>query len=265
MEQGASDVWDSGDALERYVGRWSRLVAGAFLKWLGVTPREHWLDVGCGPGALTETILRDASPLAVTGVDPSEQYVAFARARIKDSRVTFEVGNAMALVAQSGTYDTAVAGLVLNFVPQAETAVAEMARVTRPGGSVAAYVWDYAECMGLMRQFWDAAVALDPSAIGLDEGRRFPLCRSQPLAHLFNDTGLHDVQVRAIDVPTVFRDFDDYWKPFLGGQGPAPGYAMSLTEERRAMLRERIHSSLPIEPDGSIHLTARAWAVRGTR
>jgi hypothetical protein len=94
--------------------------------------------------------------------------------------------------------------------------------------------------------------------------RRFPLCRSQPLAQLFSGTGMHDVQVRAIDVPTVFRDFDDYWSPFLSGQGPAPGYAMALTEERRVMLRERIHASLPIEPDGSIHLTARAWAARGT-
>jgi hypothetical protein len=129
---------------------------------------------------------------------------------------------------------------------------------------VAAYVWDYAEGMGPIRQFWDAAVALDPSATGLDEGRRFPLCRSQSLAQLFSGTGMHDVQVRAIDVPTVFRDFDDYWSPFLSGQGPAPGYAMALTEERRVMLRERIHASLPIEPDGSIHLTARAWAARGT-
>jgi hypothetical protein len=154
---------------------------------------------------------------------------------------------------------------VLNFVPQAETAVAEMARVTRQGGTVAAYVWDYAEGMGLMRHFWDAAVALDASAIVLDEGRRFPLCRPGPLATLFNDTGLHDVQVRALEVPTVFRDFEDYWSPFLGGQGPAPGYAMSLTEERRSILRERIRARLPIDPDGSIHLTARAWAVRGTR
>jgi SAM-dependent methyltransferase len=221
--------------------------------------------VGCGPGALTETILNAASPIAVTGIDASDQYIAFARARIKDSRVTLEVGNAMALAAQTATYDAAVAGLVLNFVPDADTAVAEMARVTRPGGMVGAYVWDYAEGMGLMRKFWDAVVALDRSAIELDEGRRFPLCRSQPLAQLFSGAGLREVQVRPIDVPTVFRDFDDYWSPFLGGQGPAPGYAMSLTEEPRATLRARIRSTLPFEPDGSIHLNARAWAVRGNR
>jgi len=119
--------------------------------------------------------------------------------------------------------------------------------------------------MYLMRRFWDAAVALDPSAITLDEGRRFPLCRPQPLEALFVDAGLEDVQVRAIDVPTVFSNFDDYWSPFLGGQGPAPGYAMSLTEERRALLRERIRAGLAIESDDSLHLTARAWAVCGRR
>jgi SAM-dependent methyltransferase len=217
MEQSASDVWDSGEALERYVGRWSRVVAAAFLRWLDVPPHARWLDVGCGPGALTETILRLASPEAVAGIDPSEHNLEFARDRIKDLRVTFEVGNAMALAAQTATYDAAVAGLVLNFVLQAGTAVAEMARVTRPGGHVAAYVWDYADGMALMRKFWDAAVASDPSAIGLDEGQRFPLCRPEPLTRVFNGAGLTDVQVRAIDVPTVFRDFDDYWSPFLGG------------------------------------------------
>jgi SAM-dependent methyltransferase len=263
MEQGARDIWDSGDALEHYVGRWSRMVARAFLQWLGMPPHSRWLDVGCGPGALTETILSAASPIAVTGIDPSDQYIAFARARIKDSRVTLEVGDAMALAAQTATYNAAVAGLVLNFVPDADAAVAEMARVTRPGGLVGAYVWDYAVGMGLMRKFWDAAVALDPLAIELDEGRRFPLCRSQPLAQLFSGAGLREVQVRPIEIRTVFRDFDDYWSPFLEGQGPAPGYAMSLTEERRAKLRERIRSTLPFEPDGSIHLNARAWAVRG--
>jgi ubiquinone/menaquinone biosynthesis C-methylase UbiE len=108
--------------------------------WLDVPPGARWLDVGCGPGALSETILSVASPLAVTGVDPSTQYVAFARSRVKDSRAMFAVGNTMALAAQTSTYDAAVAGLVLNFVTQAETAVAEMARVTRPGGLVAAYV-----------------------------------------------------------------------------------------------------------------------------
>lgn len=128
---------------------------------------------------------------------------------------------------------------------------------------VAAYVWDYAGKMELMRYFWDAAVALDPAAYELDEGRRFPVCQPEPLAKLFAEAGLHRVEVRPIDVPTDFRDFDDYWSPFLGGQAPAPGYAMSLSEEGRAKLRERIRSKLPIAEDRAIHLIARAWAVRG--
>ncbi len=158
-----------------------------------------------------------------------------------------------------------VSGLVLNFVPEPERAVSEMSRVARPGGIVAAYVWDYAEDMRMMRHFWDAAVELDPSARELDEGRRFPLCKPQPLIDLFRKAGLGGVEARAIDVPTVFRDFDDYWSPFLGGQAPAPGYAMSLNEERRAALRERIRARLPMNSRGEHHLTARAWAVRGVR
>jgi hypothetical protein len=118
--------------------------------------------------------------------------------------------------------------------------------------------------MQLMRHFWDAAAELDPSATELDEGRRFPLCRPEPLKQLFNDAGLKDVVVRAVDIPTVFGDFDEYWTPFLGGQGPAPSYAVSLSEERRAALRERIRSRLPASSDGSIHLMARAWAARGS-
>jgi hypothetical protein len=156
-----------------------------------------------------------------------------------------------------------VSGLVLNFVPQPRGAVIDMARVARAGGAVAAYVWDYAEKMELMRYFWDAAVALDQSALELDEGRRFAICQPSPLTELFKDAGLQQVEVCPIDIPTAFRDFDDYWSPFLGGQGPAPGYAMSLSEERRGALRERIRSNLPTANDGSIPLVARAWAVRG--
>jgi hypothetical protein len=116
----------------------------------------------------------------------------------------------------------------------------------------------------MMRRFWDAAIALDSNAIPLDEGRRFPVCHPEPLGNLFRDAGLDDVSARPIDVRTTFKDFDDYWTPFLGGQAPAPGYCMSLTEDRRAALRDRIRASLPINKDGSIHLIARAWAVRGT-
>jgi hypothetical protein len=152
--------------------------------------------------------------------------------------------------------------LVLNSVPTPARALASMAGAVRSGGTVAIYVWDCAGRMQLMRHFWDAAVALNPAALELDEGRRFPMCSPTPLAALFQQAGLRDVETRAIDVPTVFRDFDDYWSPFLGGQAPAPGYCMSLPEDRRAALRERIRGGLPVRADGSSHLIARAWAVR---
>ena len=139
-----------------------------------------------------------------------------------------------------------------------------MRRVTQPGGTVAAYVWDYAGEMQLMRYFWDAAVALKPAAREFDEGIRFPVCRPEPLIALFSTAGLLDVAVKAIDVPTVFKDFDDYWSPFLAGQGPAPGYCTSLSEADRVVLRDRIRAALPVAVDGSIPLIARAWAVRGT-
>ncbi|MBA2276823.1 MAG: class I SAM-dependent methyltransferase [Chloroflexia bacterium] len=263
----STEAWDNAGAYEQYVGRWSRLVARDFLGWLAVPAGGRWLDVGCGTGALSRTILDMAQPATVLGVDPSERYVAYARERIADPRARFEVGDARALPVADAAFDAVVSGLVLNFVPAADRAgaVAEMCRAARPGGVAAAYVWDYAEGMRLMRQFWDAAVTLDAAAWDLDEGRRFPFCQPEPLAAPFHGAGLGDVVVRAIDVPTVFRDFDDYWTPFLGGQGAAPAYTMSLSEDRRAALRERIRSRLPFAPDGSIRLTARAWAVRGSR
>jgi SAM-dependent methyltransferase len=184
---------------------------------------------------------------------------------VNDPRVGFDVGDARNLKAASATFDAVVSGLVLNFVAEPELALSEMVRVVRPGGTVAAYVWDYAEGMQMMRHFWDAAVALDPGARELDEGSRFTVCSPEPLEGLFRSTGLDNVEVRAIDVPTVFRDFDDYWSPFLGGRAPAPAYAMSLSEERRAELRERIRASLPTNAKGEHHLTARAWAARGIR
>jgi SAM-dependent methyltransferase len=258
-----TDTWSSGAAYEPYVGRWSRLVAREFLAWLSDPQGSRWLDVGCGSGALTQTILQVAEPSAVTGVDPAEGYMAYARASTPDARAHFTVGDAEALSAEPSAYDAVVSGLVLNFVADPARAVAEMARVTRPSGTVAAYVWDYAGQMQLIRHFWDAAVSLDPQARELDEGQRFPLCHPEPLAHLFAGAGLREVLTRAIDVPTVFRDFDDYWSPFLGGQGPAPSYLMSLDDERRVALRERLRATLPVAADGSISLIARAWAVRG--
>ena len=261
----SKEFWGSGDSYEPYVGRWSRLIAKEFIRWLALPENSRWLDVGCGTGALTQTILEMANPKQLKGIDRSEDYVEFAHSRVNDPRAEFEVGNAQTLSFESETFDAVVSGLVLNFVPQPDQMIAEMARVVHNGGMVALYVWDYAGKMQMMRHFWNAVAALDPAARDLDEGRRFPVCNPDSLRTLFQNTGLFQVEVHPIDISTDFKDFNDYWAPFLGGQGPAPGYAMSLSEEQRARLRQRIYNSLPFALDGSIPLAARAWAVRGTK
>lgn len=264
-ERQSGEVWAVGEGYESYVGRWSRQVAREFVDWLGVPAGARWLDVGCGTGALIEAVLERAPPAAVSGIDRSEGYVQHLRARLRHGSVELRTGDAQDLPYEDKSFEAVISGLVLNFVPDAAKMVAEMARVVRPGGIVAAYVWDYAGEMQLMRRFWDAAAALDARAAELDEGQRFPICRPEPLRQLFASTGLGGVNTRAIDIATVFRDFDDYWSPFLSGEGPAPGYCVSLSEERRLALRERLRETLPVERDGSIHLVARAWAVRGTK
>ena len=256
------DSWNEGAPYERYVGRWSRRVAAEFLEWLAPPPSLRWLDVGCGTGALTEAIAERCSPAELVGVDPSAGFVTTARGRLGE-RAGFHVGDALALPVPAASADVVVSGLVLNFVPDAAAALREMRRVTRESGTIAAYVWDYAARMELMRHFWDAAVALFPRARDLDEGVRFPLCAPAALERAFRAAELGGIEVAPIDVETRFRDFDDYWNPFLGAQGPAPAFAMSLDPESRERLRERIRERLPIQPDGTIALVARAWAVRG--
>lgn len=257
-------MWGRGDPYEQYVGRWSRRVAPLFLDWLGAAEGLDWVDVGCGTGALTAAILDGCAPASVVGVDPADGFVEAARERLGD-RATFVAGDAVALPLPDASADAVVSALVLNFVAEPHAAVEEALRVARPGGTVAASVWDYAGRMDLMRRFWDAAAALDSEASRLDEGARFPLAHPDALAALLAAAGCADVATTAIDIPTVFADFEDYWSPFLGGQGPAPAYAMSLDAVAREALRARLEETLPREADGSIALTARAWAVRGVR
>ena len=262
-ESGTGQVWTSGDAYEPYVGRWSRRVAAPFLDWIGAPPGLRWLDIGCGTGALSQTILASAEPGLVRGVDPSPAFVAHASAQVTDPRVSFQIADAMALPFERASFDVCVSGLVLNFVPDAWDAVTEMRRVTSGSGLIGAYVWDYAGEMQMLRHFWSAAGELDSTAVELDEGARFNLCRPAELRRCFEESGLSEVDVTNLDIHTVFRDFDDYWQPFLGGQAPAPAYLASLDGEARARLRELVQSRLPIAADGSIALLARAWAVKG--
>jgi SAM-dependent methyltransferase len=240
-------VWEQGGPYERYVGRWSRVVAARFVEWVGPGSEERWLDVGCGTGALTAAAR--AAGVQVAGVDRSAGFLR--------GRSGVAVGDGTALPVRDGCVDRVVSGLVLNFLPDPARGAAEMARA---GGAVAAYVWDYAEGMVPIKLFWDTAAALDPVAAGLQEGLRFPLCRPGPLADLFAD--LDDVGTTAIDIEAGFADFDDYWTPFLGGQGPAPAYCAGLDPAARDRLRDALHAELG---DGPFSLPVRAWAVRGAR
>jgi SAM-dependent methyltransferase len=264
MNDKVREAWGSGDRYEQYVGRWSRVVAREFLAWLGLPSGQPWADVGCGTGALVQGILDTSAPRAIFAIDRAKGFIGAARAGIPDRRVRFALADATALPWASASCAACVSGLMLNFVPNALAVVQEMARVTRPRGQVALYVWDYGGGMEMMRHFWDAAVEVSPADATLDEAGRFPLCQPEPLKTLFETAGLSAVAVRPIVIPTVFRDFDDYWTPFLGKQGPAPTYLAALDADTREQIRAVLRARLRPAADGSIALTAQAWAVRGT-
>jgi ubiquinone/menaquinone biosynthesis C-methylase UbiE len=257
-----TDTWERGSPYEQYIGRWSRKIAPLFLAWLEQPASKRWLDVGCGTGALSAAILDHCSPSSLVGVEPSEGFLKLAVQNLA-GKAHFLAGNAAALPLGGGECDVVVSGLVLNFVPALPAALSEMRRVTRPGGTIAAYVWDYADRMEVIKSFWDAAASLDPAAAQLHEGTRFPVCSQSALKEAFETAGLTEVQTIPLDLVAEFADFEDYWRPFLGGQGPAPAYAMSLSEEQRTALRDKLKAGLPSAPGRTIALGARAWAVRG--
>jgi trans-aconitate methyltransferase len=258
-----AENWGAGDAYEKYVGRWSHKTAIEFLRWLALPHGIAWADIGCGTGALTFVILNSCEPSSIRGIDSSSGFVAHARQRIRDPRTEFEIGDATSLPWDSKFFDVAVSGLVLNFVRDHESMIREMVRVTKPGGKIAAYVWDYAGGMQMLRRFWDAAITVSPNDAQLDQAERFPLCQPQPLQALFERANLSSVSVRAIDIPTVFETFEDYWIPFLGRQGAAPTYLASADNDLRERIRSYLKSSLTSTAEGRIVLSARAWAVQG--
>ncbi|MDN3029255.1 class I SAM-dependent methyltransferase [Streptomyces sp. S.PB5] len=264
MTERGFDVWAAGDAYERYMGRWSRLVADEFLRWLSWPPGARWLDIGCGSGALASTAAVRCRPRTLLGLDGSAGFVTTARASTPDP-ARFAMADAQALPVRDACFDVAVSGLVLNFLPAPGAALTEAVRVVRPGGLVAAYVWDYAEGMEFLRRFWDAATAVDPSAAAHDEGRRFPVCEKSALRRLWSEAGLTGVTVAPLGITTRFPRFDDLWDPFLSGQGPAPGYLAALPPATRERLRQALRERVPGGTDGAITLRARAWAVKGRR
>jgi SAM-dependent methyltransferase len=259
----ANDKWAAGATYEDFMGRWSRLLAPRFVSWLGVRPIAHWLDVGCGTGALSDAICAGAHPASVVACDSSESFVEYARQRQVDRQISFVVAAVGRLPTRDGGFDSVTSAFALNFFPAPEAAIEEMRRIAAKDGLVSACVWDYAGRMEFLRRFWDAAAAVDPNASVLDEGRRFPICRPDALEMLFRRAGLGRVVCESIEIQTRFPGFTEFWTPFLGGTGPAPSYVATLEPRQREALAEYLSSSLPRESDGSICLVARAWVVRG--
>jgi SAM-dependent methyltransferase len=258
------DSWALGSAYEDFMGRWSRRLATQFVSWLRIPPGVHWLDVGCGTGSLANAICSLADPASVVGCDPAERFIEFARDHSQDARISFVAAGVGSLPRRAGGYGSVTSLLAMNFLPDPEAAVEEMRSVSAPQGTVSACVWDYGDRMEFLRHFWDAAATVDSAARALDEGKRFPLCHPDRLTRLFRSAGLVDIRGNAIEIPTTFANFRDYWQPFLGGTGPAPSYVASLDADRRATLSRKLEETMPQAPDGTIALIARAWAVRGT-
>ena len=251
------------DAYERRIGRWSRHAAVQFLGWLDLPAGGRWLDVGAGTGAITAAISAACAPALLVGSDASAADLRYGRAQRQDGGAALVVADAVAFPIYSATFDAVVSALLLNHLHDPALAVAEMLRVSRPGGTVAAYVWDFGGAMQPLRLFWDAAIAVDPAAAARDQAAKFPICSLERLGALFSASGLHDVDTRALDVAADFQSFADLWEPLVTGDGSVVDYARSLPRERLLALRDRLRQSAPPAPDGSIHLIARALAVRG--
>jgi len=261
MTQSEFDAWSAGQSYEHYMGRWSRRIAAKFVDWIDAPANADWVEIGCGTGALTQAVLSAAAPRSILSTDKSSDFVTHVEAQLADDRAMFRVADALALPCADASADIVISALVLNFVPDKQAALAEMRRVVRPGGLVAFYVWDYpGGGMGFIDAFWKAAAEVDPDALDLDESARFQFCNKEGLAELCGDAGASDVEISAIEVETLFPDFDALWRPFTLGAGPAPGYVKSLSEERQQKLKGHLASKFAkLE---TVALPARAWAVK---
>lgn len=257
-------MFADAEAYERFMGRWSRLVAPLLVDFAALPDTGRILDVGSGTGALAAEIALRKPAARVTGIDPSKEYVAFASARNPfPQRADFETGDAQALPFPDRIFAASASLLVFNFIPDAAKALGEVRRVARPGAPVAAAVWDYGGRMSMLRVFWDAAVEIDPAAEKRDE-KHMPLCRAGELAALWKQVGLTEVDERPLEISMSFRSFADFWEPFLLGQGPAGAYVRTLNGQRQDALRAAVERRLPRSAaSGPFSLTARVWAVRG--
>lgn len=254
-----------GDGYELVMGRWSRRLAEPFLDFAGIQDGERVLEVGCGTGRLAQAIVERSRPSEVRAIDLAAAYVDYARSRNRDPRVVFEVGDACAIEFADRTFDRVFSMLVLHFVPQAGQAIAEMRRVSKPGGVVAAAVWDVRGGFVANRMFFDTAAALDPKA---SERRAWnytrPMTKPGELARAWREAGLQDVAESTLSIRMEFTSFDDHWAPYDGRDGPAVEYVATLGKAERLRLIDAVRAAyLDGDPDGPRSYAALAWAVKG--
>ncbi len=251
-------------AYDQFMGRWSRLLAPHMIQFAEIPDCGRILDAGCGIGAMAFTIAKLRSCCQIVGIDTSKEYVSYAESCNHFDRVHFKVGDIENLVFSDEVFDSTLSMLVLNFIPNAPKALSEMIRVTRPGGHVVAAVWDYGDRMEMLRLFWDAAVTVDPNAGRLHE-RHLPLCHAGELSRLWRSAGLYDIHEQPLEVKMSFKSFQDYWEPFLLGQGPAGAYAKQISRDRLLILREEVKKQLKLQDEATpFILHGRVWAVRGS-
>ena len=261
-EYGWRAGFQNAEAYERFMGRWSRRLAPLLIRFAGLADGERVLDIGCGTGSLTFTLAETANLAAITGVDLTSGFLDFARARNTDPRIGFERGDARALPFADNSFDRAFAMLVLHFIPDAARAVAEMRRVVRPGGTVAAAVWDNYGGQPHIRMIWDIAAVLDPE---LERPLFRPMSAPGEMEEAWRALGLLEIEQTSLMICVDFASFEDFWSPFLLGEGPHGQYVAGLTEPARAVLQEHARRAyLANRPDGPRSFVSVAFACRGT-
>jgi SAM-dependent methyltransferase len=256
-----AELFSDALAYQDLMGRWSVRLAPLFAQFAEVPDAARVLDVGCGTGSLVRTLVSMTRRSEIVGIDPVAPFVEYARSQVKDSRVSFEVGDALALPYPPASFDCALSLLVFHFIPDADKAAREMRRVTRPGGTVAACTWDR-HGMEMSALFWDVASQLDPDA---EAKRPQRLNQAGQLGELWRAAGLREVEERALEISMDFGSFEDYWQPLEKGVGPQGVYLVALAPERRKALRHALEAHLRARgAPGAFSLRAKALAVRGT-